>query len=228
MFGRRKTKNSLKDKLMDENNQQATEEVYKFYDSSRNKPKERIEIEAILNSNNSYKVLVIINEKNSTIDYLSLKIAEEMQKYHTFENLEGLKAINLSKKTEKGFFELPISSEISEYITNGDLIFCDLITEEYWIKAKIKLNSLYTNLLINLDIKFRLESFIKKLRFLLMKLGINYWIDTLGELEDFNSYLITSMDFKCSKGKKNIEYGMNDINKGLINEKGIKFFFIII
>jgi hypothetical protein len=210
----RKKKNLLKEKLIED---QQTEEVYKFYDE--NKPQERIQIEAILNKNNSYKVLVIINDKNSTIDYLCMEIAEQMEKYSQFENLEGLKAINLTKKTEKGFLKLPITGEISEFISNGDAIYCDLITEEYWVKSTIKINSINTNLIINLDIKFRLESMIKKLRFLLMKLGINYWIDTVSELDDHYHYIFTSLNFKTLKAKNNIEYNLSDLKKGVSIEK---------
>ena len=210
----RKKKNLLKEKLIED---QQTEEVYKFYDE--NKPQERIQIEAILNKNNSYKVLVIINDKNSTIDYLCMEIAEQMEKYSQFENLEGLKAINLTKKTEKGLLKLPITGEISEFISNGDAIYCDLITEEYWVKSTIKINSINTNLIINLDIKFRLESMIKKLRFLLMKLGINYWIDTVSELDDHYHYIFTSLNFKTLKAKNNIEYNLSDLKKGVSIEK---------
>ena len=63
---------------------------------------------------------------------------------------------------------------------------------------------------------------IKKLRFLLMKLGINYWIDTVSGLEDHNHYIFTSLNFKTLKSKKNIDYNLNDLKKGISIEKSIK------
>jgi hypothetical protein len=63
---------------------------------------------------------------------------------------------------------------------------------------------------------------IKKLRFLLMKLGINYWIDTVSGLEDHNHYIFTSLNFKTLKSKKNIDYNLNDLKKGISIEKSKK------
>lgn len=215
MFGGKKAK--LKEKLLEET--ENIEEVYKFYDYD-NKPQEKIEIQAILNNNNSYKVLVILNNgKETTIEYLCVKIAEQMEKFQEFENLEGLKAVNLSKKTEKGIFKIPITGEINEFINDGDIIYCDLNTEEYWVKTTIKMNSVNSILLINLDIKFRLDTIIKKLRFLLMKLGLNFWIDTASQLEDYNHYIFTNLNFKTLKSKNNIDYSVLDLKKGLSIEK---------
>jgi len=214
MFGGKKAK--LKEKLLDD--PENIEEVYKFYDYGH-KPQEKIEIQAILNNNNSYKVLVILNGKDTTIEYLCVKIAEQMEKYQEFENLEGLKAGNLSKKTEKGIIKIPISGDINEYINDGDIIYCDLNTEEYWVKTIIKLKSVNSILLINLDIKFRLDTMIKKLRFLLMKLGLNFWIDTASQLEDCNHYIFTSLNFKTLKSKNNIDYSVSDMIKGMSIEK---------
>lgn len=211
MFGGKKAK--LKEKLIDD-----PEEVYKFYDVE-NKPKESIEIQAILNNNNSYKVIVVLDDKNTTIEYLCVKIAEKMEKFQEFENLEGLKAVNLTKKTDKGIIKLPITGEINGFISDGDIIYCDLNTQEYWVKTTIKMNSPNSNLLINLDIKFRLDTMIKKLRFLLMKLGINFWIDYVSNLDDKNHYIFTSLNFKTLKSKNNIEYNVTDLKKGLSVEK---------
>ena len=215
MFGGKNTK--LKEKLLEETNDPA-EEVYKFYDYE-NKPQEKIEIQAILNSNSANKVIVILNGKSTTIEYICVKIAEQMEKFQEFENLEGLKAVNLTKKTDKGITKIPINGEINDFISDGDIIYCDLNTEEYWVKTTIKMNSGNNNLLINLDIKFRLDTIIKKLRFLLMKLGINFWIDTASQLEDFNHYILTSLNFKTLKSKNNIEYSVSDLQKGLLIEK---------
>jgi len=220
MFGGKK---NLKEKLLVD--QEAIEEVYKFYDYD-NKPQEKIEIQAILNNDNSYKVLVILNGNNTTIQYLCVKIAEQFEKYQEFENLEGLKAGNLTKKTDKGIVRIPLTGEINECINDGDIIYCDLDTEEYWVKSTIKMSSTNFNLWINLDIKFRLDFIIKKLRFLLMKLGINYWIDTASELEDFNHYIFSSLNFKTMKSKNNIDYSVSDLKKGLSVEKSNLNFII--
>jgi len=224
MFGGKKAK--LKEKLID-GDPDIIEEVYKFYDYD--KPQDKIELQAYLNCNNAYKVIVILNSgKETTIEYLCIKIAEQMENFQEFENLEGLKAVNLSKKTEKGIVKLPISGEIDNFINDGDIVYCDLNTDEYWVKTTIKMNSGSSLLLINLDIKFRLDTIIKKLRFLLMKLGINFWIDTASQVKDYNHYIFTSLNFKTLKSKNNIDYSVSDLKKGLSIEKSKIYSFVII
>ena len=111
MLGGKKPK--LNEKLIDKQSQQEAEnEQFIFYNDFQNEKKfqQQIEIQAILNSNNAYKVMVIIDQK-STINYLCKKIAEQMEKFQEYTNLEGLKAINLTKKTEKGVIKIPSSGE---------------------------------------------------------------------------------------------------------------------
>ncbi len=154
---------------------------------------------------------------------LAFKAHGKSEKFQEFETLEGLKAVNLSKKTERGTIKIPITGDINEFINDGDIIYCDLNTEEYWVKTTIKMISLHSILLINLDIKFRLDTMIKKLRFLLMKLGLNFWIDTASQLEDYNHYIFTSLNFKTLKSKNNIDYSVSDLKKGMFIEKSMFF-----
>lgn len=184
---------------------------------------QQIEIQAILNSNNSTKVIVIIDKK-STLDYLSMKIAEQMEKFHDYSNLEGLKAVNLTKKVEKGIVKIPSSGEIKDYINDGDILYCDLVTQEYWVKTIIKLNSNTYKLTITLDIKFSLETILTKLKFLLLKLGINFWMDNAREQNDICHYIFTTAKFKTLKSPNNMEFNVSDLNKSLhIGKSNYKF-----
>jgi hypothetical protein len=207
MLGSGKIK--LKEKLLDSN--QDNDDQFIFYNTEK-KFQQQIEIQAILNSNNSYKVLVIIDQK-SPIDYLCMKIAEQMEKFPEYTNLEGLKATNLTKKGEKGILKIPSSGDIREHLNDGDIIYCDLTTRECWVKTTIRMNSLYSRLTINLDLKFKLTTFFKKLKFLLIKLGLNFWVDYAKGQEDNFHYIFTQAKFKTLKSKNNIEFNVNDLNR---------------
>jgi hypothetical protein len=211
MIGR---KPKLKEALIEKNFNESDEQFI-FYDNHKEKKfQQQIEIHAILNSNNSYKVMVIVDGK-STLDYLCMKIAERMEKFQEYTNLEGLKAVNLTKKTEKGVVKIPSSGELKDHLNGGDVIFCDLITQEYWVKTNIKIFSSYSKMIINLDLKFRLETLFKKLKFLLIKLGTNFWIDYSKGKDDSLHYTFVNAKFKTTKSKNNFEFNINDLNKSI-------------
>ena len=73
----------------------------------------------MLKSNNATRVMILIDIKyrfllfRSTLNFLSVKIADYMEHFPEYSNLEGLKAINITKKTEKGLINIPESGEIS-------------------------------------------------------------------------------------------------------------------
>jgi hypothetical protein len=207
-------KSKLKEKLIHRNLNQSEDDQFIFFTNRKeNKLLQQIEIQAVFNLNNARKVMVIIDKK-STIDYLCMKIAEQMEKFEEFANLDGLKAGNLTKKTEKGqSLKIPSSGEMKDYINDGETIYFDLTTYEYWIKTNIKIISTYTKLTISLDIKFKLESLFKTLKFLLIKLGINFWSDYPKGQDEFFHYTFTNAKFKTTKSKHNFELNINDLNK---------------
>lgn len=212
-------RSKIKDKLL-EKNLNESDEQFIFYDYHKEKKfQQQIEIQAVLNSNNSFKVMVIIDKK-STLDYLCIKIGEQMEKFEDFANLEGLKATNITKKIEKGLVKIPSSGDIKDHIMDGDVLSCDLTTHEYWVKTNIKIFSNYSKMMINLDLKFRLETFFKNLKFLLIKLGINFWIDYTKGQEDSFHYTFATAKFKTIKSKNNFELNINDLNKTMHIESG--------
>ena len=108
---------------------------------------------------------------------------------------------------------------MKEYINGGDVLYCDLSTQEYWVKTVIKIHSGLSKLTISLDIKFKLETYIKKLKFLLIKLGINFWVDFSKGQHDSFHYIFTNARFRTLKSKNNIDFNVNDINKSLLIEQ---------
>jgi hypothetical protein len=144
-----------------------------------------------------------------------------MEKFPEYANLEGLKACNLTKRTEKGNIKISNSEEIKDEINHDDTLYFDLMTEEYWINTTIKMHSSNCMLTIALDIKFRTETFFTNLKFLLIKFGIMFWMEHSKGRDDFYHYIFTNAKFKTLKSKNNMEFNVMDINKSLHIGKSI-------
>ena len=124
-----------------------------FYNDNNNKFSHQVEIYAIPNNIKNKKGLVVVSHK-CTISFLCLKIAEEFESYPEFKNLSSLKVSNLTKKTTKNEeIQLPKEGSIQDCIKTGDIIYCDVSSQEYWIKVIFKLHSLVLRKVIKLDYK---------------------------------------------------------------------------
>ena len=72
-----------------------------------------------------------------------MKICDCIGQFPEFTNLEGnyliikgLKAVNIQKKTARGLQICDqLGSEIKDVFENGNTIFCEIITNEYWINT---------------------------------------------------------------------------------------------
>ena len=79
------------------------------------------------------KLVLTVIDSSASIEYLSMKICENFSQFPEYQNLEGLRAINLTKiKEEKN---LPPEEKVENVLRNGDIIYLDLISNEIWIKV---------------------------------------------------------------------------------------------
>ena len=83
------------------------------------------------------------------------------------------------KKTDKGNVILSIGEGqlIKDYLENGNVIYCDLKTEEFWIKTSINLITNEKKVSFSIDLKIKADMQLMKLKYLLIKIGTNFWID---------------------------------------------------
>ena len=186
----------------------------------------------MLKSNNATRVMILIDIKyrfllfRSTLNFLSVKIADYMEHFPEYSNLEGLKAINITKKTEKGLINIPESGEIKEFLENGSILYCDLKTDEFWIKTSLNMISGLKKLSISLDIKNRMEMPMKKLKMLIIKTGLNFWIDYCKD-DDFH-YIIVDAKCRTLRAKQNLEFDIEDLAKNTpIDESILKSFISV-
>ncbi len=76
-------------------------ETYIYYNTTGKNLESSAEIQMIYSSNNDIKLLMLVDLRNTTIDYLGHLVAENLEgKKGTFYQLEGLMAINIHKKEQ--------------------------------------------------------------------------------------------------------------------------------
>ena len=215
MFGNKKNKKNKKtsESIIHNNPIQSKEETYKFYDQGQGKSvKKKDEIQVILKSDHAKKKIMILFFTN-TLQYLSKRIGEAFEKFHEFENLDDLRAINLSKVSEKGqLIPIPSQGMIKDFISEGDVIYCDLSSNDLWMNSQIQITWGIQSLLINFDMKFRKEILIRKLMLIFLKFGLNIFIDYSVESKDKSFYLVRNLNFKTLKSKMTFDMDLDEIN----------------
>jgi len=113
--------------------------------------------------------------------------------------------------TEKGFINLPEFGGIKEWVSLGCIIYCDLLTNEYWIKAKIKIISKLKTLNVGMELKCKLDYTFDNLKTLLIKTGINFWVNS--EKDYYLHYIYDNSSFKTNKCIINLScnnFGLDD------------------
>lgn len=148
-----------------------------------------------------------------------MKICDSIGQFPEFANLEGLKAVNIQKKTDKGLQLCDSnSSEIKDVFENGSTIFCDINTNEYWVKASLNLSSISKKLSVSLELKLNIKMTMHKLKQLLLKTGMYFWMENC-QFDDEFHYIYVSANCKTSKSKQNLDFEISDLTaKILIDE----------
>ena len=131
------------------------------------------------------------------------------------------------KKTDKGNVILSIGEGqlIKDYLENGNVIYCDLKTEEFWIKTSINLITNEKKVSFSIDLKIKADMQLMKLKYLLIKIGTNFWID-LTENDIFHFIFLTA---KCEilNSKKNMIFDIEELKKTSHLEDCILIFEIV-
>lgn len=153
---------SKKDKNDNSAQSKNSDNNFIFY-GSNNKFSKQLEIYATLKDSQEKiqkdKLVLIVVDSASSIELLSIKKCENFSKYPEYQNLEGLRTINLT--TINNEVNLPSEGKVEDCLRNGDIIYLDLISNEIWIKSVISMtNAINENskLTVNMDIKIKNET----------------------------------------------------------------------
>lgn len=130
----------------------------------------------------------------------------------------------MTKKTEKGNKPISIDNggEVKDYLENGNIIYCDMKAEEYWIKTSLNLLTNSKKLSISLDIKVKAEMSLLKLKYLLIKMGLNFWVDFCKN--DSFHYLLLNAKCELLNAKQNMILDIGELTKKSVNDDRIFLF----
>jgi len=193
---------SKKDKNDNSAQSKNSDNNFIFY-GSNNKFSKQLEIYATLKDSQEKiqkdKLVLIVVDSASSIELLSIKICESFSKYPEYQNLEGLRAINLT--TINNEVNLPSEGKVEDCLRNGDIIYLDLISNEIWIKSVISMtNAINENskLTVNMDIKIKNETTFRQLRYKLYKSGIMCFLDKCSKKGNIFHYIVSEIKISTS------------------------------
>ena len=204
------------------------EDIYKsdkfiFYDDNK-KFTSQIEIYIRLNNHKNKKHLVII-DNDSNMEELRNQIRENFESYPEFKNLNGLRVENIYKIDNGAKVYLPKKGLVSENIVSGDILYCDLITSEYWIKVIFNISTLEFKKIIKLEYKLKKKMKYKNLKLLLLKVGIELFLENMKILTFQNcfNYYVKFFEFIIKKKMKFFSHKLNRYKENEIIDKIIDF-----
>ena len=184
-----------------------------FYDREQ-KFLKQLEIYAELNIENSPKVVIIIDNTDST-NKLCEKIIKAFEKYPEYQELKNLRVEKINN------IEISEDKKIESCLNNGDVVYCDLNADEIWIKTNLSIISLFGEYNFYSELKFDGNISFKKFKFTLIKYGIEIWLNQKKrESSDFH-FIISNIIFNCDKDNFNSDIN----NQSEIDDIKIKDFF---
>ena len=145
------------------------------------------------------KLVLTVIDSSASIEYLSMKICENFSQFPEYQNLEGLRAINLTKINDEKI--LPPEEKVENVLRNGDIIYLDLISNEIWIKVIFNMTSVInknSKLIVSMDVKIKNEITFRQLRYKLMKSGIICFLDKCNKSENLFHYVVSELNISSS------------------------------
>ena len=163
----------------------------------------QLEIYVKTNNYPDKKVLIIAK---SELDFQELmsQIKESFKSSSEFKNVAGLTIENLYKLQNERRINLPKNGCINEYLKSGDIIYCDIKTDEFWIKTYFKITTYNYRKVIKIEFKFNKKTKFKQIKLILLKAGIQFFWDELNKNKLNNSfnYYVKGIKFNNNKRKQ--------------------------
>ena len=194
------------------------ENIYKnakfiFYDDE-NKFTNQLEIYISLTNFNNKKHLVIISS-DSTIEELNNQIVQSLGSLPELKNINGIRIEDIHKISNDNKISLPEVGKVSDFVNSGDILYCNLIVDEYWIKTYYNLQSIDFKKIIKLEYRLKKKMRYKKFKLMLLKGGIQLFIESVknNKLYKHFNYYVKLFEFKIKKHKKVITHNIHNNQK---------------
>lgn len=194
------------------------EDIYKnakfiFYDDKKQFTNQ-MEIYIYLANYNNKKLLVIIGS-DSSIEQLNNQITDSLQSFPEFKGINGVRAEDIYKISNNEQIYLPKEGKASEFINSGDILYCNLITDEYWIKTYFNIQTFNFKKMIKLEYKLKKKMRYKRFKLMLMKGGIELFIENIKSSKAYTTYnyYLKLFEFKIKNRKKVITHNIHNKQK---------------
>ena len=194
MFGKRRSNIDIntsfdiitkKDDINNSYDQESTKFI--FYNNN-NKFSSQLEIYIQLKNYN--KKMLIIVDIDSSFEDLKGAITNNLKSYPEFKNINKINPEGLYKIVNNNYRALPTEGEIKDYVNSGDILYCNLFTDEFWITTYFNIKTHNFKIMIKTEYKLKKKMKYKKFKLMLMKGGIQFFIDNIKNTQytDFNYF----------------------------------------
>ena len=182
-----------------------------FYDKDKNFTSQ---LEVYIQLKNYNKKILIIIGIESSFEELKETIINSLRSYPDFKNINKINPEGLYKIVNNSYSVLPVEGKIKDYVNSGDILYCNLFTDEFWIKTYFNIKSHDFKIMIKTEYKLKKKMKYKKFKLMLMKGGIQFFIDNIKNTEytDFNYYL-KFFEFKIKKHQMIITHNIHNKQK---------------
>jgi hypothetical protein len=164
----------------------------------------------------------MIIDKNSTLEYLKIKITDHLEHFPEYNNIHGLKVTNLRKKAEKGYTNLNQNGEIKEFLNDGDIVHCDVLTTEFWIPTKVRIENSFQVIRAKFDLKVNLETSLESLKYTMLKSLLNFYKEKLLSHYIAYHYIINDGFIEVINGEDKTRFSLSDNPGEMIRYKNNK------
>ena len=150
------------------------------------------------------KKLVVMTKSEVDFKELNTQIIESFKLLQDFKNVSGIKAENLYKIKHGKKMYLPQNGCINEYLKSGDIIYCNIISDEFWVKTYFKIESYKYKKFVQSEYKIQSKMKFKQLKLILLKAGIEIFLDELKQncLDNSFNYFVRDIKLHNRKNKK--------------------------
>lgn len=111
-----------------------------------------------------------------------------MEKFPQYNKLAGLRAENLEKRATSE--ALPSNGLVGDFITSGEEILCDLLSEDLWLFVKFYLRGSFEQKVIDIEVKVGKNQAVNYVLMVVERMAMNFWSSVCSK--ELNYYYVLS------------------------------------
>ena len=176
---------------------------YIYYEQNDNEDLFISQLEIYIKPNNyPDKKLLVVAKKDVNFKDLYKQIEENFKSKPEFKTISNLRIRNFTKIEGEQKVKLPADGKIDEYLKSGDIIYCDILSEEQWIKTYYRFEVKSFRKVIKIEYKILKRLSFRMIKFILLKAGISLFYDEMRNNNIDNTFNYYLKDILFNKKRK--------------------------